>query len=874
MPERQDQPGRPATGDDLTGTTVGRFAIRSRLGAGGMGEVYLANDQKLKRLVALKRLAPHLRADQHYRERFFREAERASSLSHPHIAGIYDVFEEKGEPFLVMEYVEGTTLRERLREPLPFELFLKIALQCAEALVAAHAKRLVHRDIKPENIMLTSTGEVKILDFGVARRLRHTDAQAVTDSDASQLEGGLAGTIAYMAPEVLTDKESDGRADIFSLGIVFYEVLAGKHPFTGPNLVTTTDRILHEIAPPPSKVNPRAPAELDPVVGKMLAKNPSERYSGAGELLAEFQSLGSQPTPVVLSRPKLGRGRRWGTALAAMILLSLAAVLVPAVRQRVLHRFENAPALEQKSLVVLPFRSIGGGPEDQFYCDGMTETLTAKLTQLTATHELAVAPASEVRARQVASAEAARRDLGGTLVLAGTVFRSGGKVRINYELVDTKTLRQLRADTITAEASDPFAVQDRVAEGVTQMLDLALGPAERRAIATHGTEVAGAFDLYLEGRGYLQNYQKSENVGSALKVFNKALELDPNYALAHAGLGEAYWKQYENSNETRWVESARQACERALNLNAQLAAGHLCLGTVDNGTGKYEDAQAEFRRALESEPTSDDAYRGLAFAYERLGKTADAERTYRQAIKLRPLYWAGYSWLGVFYYRTGRFAEAAHMFERVVELSPENHRGYYNLGATYSMLGRWSEAEQTYKKSIALLESGAAYSNLGTLYFFEGRYTDAARAFEKAVGLQPKDEYIRGNLADGYRWAPGEAHKAAQAYAQAILLTEDDLRVNPRSAETLAHLALYRAKTGQRVEAVKAIEQAIALSPDSVDRMYNAALVYHLVGDRQRALSWLRKAVEKGYSVREIRADPELRDLHKEPIFQELVGIQ
>lgn len=752
------------------------------------------------------------------------------------------------------------------------ELFLKIALQSAEALVAAHEKRLVHRDIKPENIMLTSAGEVKILDFGVARRLRHTDPQALTDSDASQFEGGLTGTIAYMAPEVLTAKESDGRADIFSLGIVFYEVLAGKHPFMGPNLITTTDRILHEIAPPPSKVNPRAPAQLDPVIGKMLAKNPSERYTGAGELLADFQSLDSRTTPAVLSRPKLRRGSRWGIALAATILFSLALVLIPAVRQRVLHRSESAPALEPKSLVVLPFRSIGGGPEDQIYCDGMTETLTAKLSQLTATHELAIAPASEVRAQQVTNAEAARKNLGGTLVLAGTLFRSGQKVRINYELVDTKTLRQLRGDTITADASDPFAVQDQVVEGVVRTLDLALGPGERRAMVTHGTQVAGAYDLYLQGRGYLRNYDKPENIDSAIAVFNRALKLDSGYALAYAGLGEALWRKYENTKLTQWVGSARESCERAAATDPKAAEAHVCLGTVYNGTGRYESATAEFQRALEEEPTRDDAYRGLASAYENLGKPKEAEETFRRAVNLRPRYWAGYNALGIFYYRKARYPEAAEMFQKVVQLSPESVRAYSNLGGTYILQGRYEDAIPMFQRAVAIRPEAEPYSNLGTSYFYLRRFADSVRSYKEALKLSDQLYVVWGNLGDAYFWSSDHQEEAAAAYEKAITLAAQNLRVNPRDATALGNLAYYQAMRQEKAAATGNLNRALAIAPRDPELLFNAAVAYSQMGEDDRALVALKKALEAGYSANLVRDTPMFGKLRQNPRFRDILG--
>ena len=290
-----------------------------------MGEVYLAEDTKLKRAVALKRLPPRLRDDPGYRHRFVKEAERASALNYQYIAGIYDVLEENGELFLVMEYVEGKTLRQRLKESVSLEQFVEIALQCAEALAVAHERGIVHRDIKPENIMLTPKGQVKILDFGVAKHLPRSDEGAITESAEPSRTAGLSGTPAYMAPEVLLEKESDGRADIFSLGIVFYEALTGCHPFRGPTFMATADRILHEVPPSLSEANPSVPASVDRIVNKMLAKDPTERYATAADLLVDLRALQrAQVHPAWLPgaqriRP-LGQKFTWPVALVAGLL--------------------------------------------------------------------------------------------------------------------------------------------------------------------------------------------------------------------------------------------------------------------------------------------------------------------------------------------------------------------------------------------------------------------------------------------------------------------------------------------------------------------------------------------------------------------------
>ncbi|MBZ5515972.1 MAG: tetratricopeptide repeat protein [Acidobacteriia bacterium] len=838
---------------DLTGMTVGRFAIRARLGVGGMGEVYRADDTKPKRAVALKRIAPRLRTDPNFRQRFLKEAERVSALSDQRIAGVYDVLEEEGETFLVMEFVEGSTLRERLGRPLSLEEFLPVALQCAEALVAAHEKGIVHRDIKPENIMLTPRGQVKILDFGVAKRLPRADEGTGTGSTVGG-PAALSGTPAYMAPEVL---------------------LAGKHPFRVESLVQTCDHILHAAPAALSQFNPKVSARLEHLVGKMLEKDPKNRPASTSEVLVELRAVERDETSLALLPGRAAaRRRRWaGVMVAVLLLVALVlAGLSPPVRREV-RRWLGFPTVPQKkNLAVLPFTVLGGPQESAAFANGLTETVTARLTQLTQRHPLQVIPAGEVRAQKVRTLDEARQEFGVNLVIEGSLQQAGKMARASYALVDATTRRQLRADTITAAMADPFAMEDRVVESVLSNLEIELQPQEREALAAHGTTQPSAYEFYLRGRGYLQEYQKPENVESAINVFRRALELDPQYARAAAGLGEAYWKKYENRKEPGLVEAARQACSHATSLDSKLADAHVCLGTLHNGTGQYEQAVGDFQAALSQEPTRDDAYRGLAAAYQHLGKLGEAEETYQRAINLRPQYWAGYSWLGNFYFLTGKYVKAEQTFKQMVEVAPENYRGYANVAVTEYMLGSWAEAEQAYRKSIALHESSDTYSNLGALYFFQGRYADAARTFEAGVRLSPRNPIVRGNLADAYRWIPGEAKRAEESYRQAIELGEQELQVNPRDAEIGANLALWRAKSGSPAEAVRDIQRALALAPADPRYMYYGAVVYKLAGHRSRALEWLKKSVVHGYPVQEIRADPEMRDLHDNPVYQKIVG--
>ena len=864
--------------DSLSGTVVGRFRIGERLGKGGMGEVYRAEDTKLKRTVALKRLAPSLRADSLYRHRFLEEAERASRFGDAQVAAVYDVLEERGEIFLILEYVEGQNLRQRLRQPLSLDEFFRIAMQCAEALVSAHGHGIVHCDIKPENIMLSSAGKIKILDFGVAKHLPRSDQSSTVDR-----AGTFAGTPAYMSPEVLLERVPDGRADIFSLGVVFYEVLTGQHPFLAGSFVATTDRIRNETPTPVRIFNRSVTPELEALVNKAMAKDASHRYTSANELLEALREVHGDLSDAGLARvvplrvedpPKKKRIWVWAALVAALLLCALVywqAKSFTFWQSKTKGAIDLGGSSTPVQLAVLPFAPMADDPGSKAFCNGLTETLTAKLTQLTDNYPLQVVPTSEIRSEGVTSVEQARKNFGVGLVLAGSLHSSGNQVRVTYTLVDAKTNRQLRAETVDADVSDAFAVEDRVVDGTLRMLGLAINRDERVVLAAHGTGDPSAYDQYLRGRGYLLDYHKHENIDSAISAFNRALTLDPNYAEAYAALGKAYWLGFQEEPGSKWVEKARSACNQAVAIAPKLAEGWTCLGIVYRATGEYEQAVANFQKATVLDPTSDDAFRGLAGAYQKLNRPAEAEATFRKAISLRPQYWAGYSWLGAFYYDRGRYADAAKMFQEVITLAPDNFRGYSNLGGIYVAMGQYQNATSTLEKSVSIRPTGPAYLNLGTAYFSRRNFEAAASNYEQGLKLGGDDWLSWGNFADACYQLPGRREQAMNAYGKAIQLADADLKVNPRDGLTWAYRSTYLAMLDRKDEALTSLQKAISFSPQDPDVRLRAALVYNHFEDTDRTIEWLQKARAAGTSASLIRGTPDFDHLSGDPRLQAIL---
>jgi tetratricopeptide (TPR) repeat protein/predicted Ser/Thr protein kinase len=865
--EIKTPPVAASSQDALTGTTVGRFAISRRLGAGGMGQVYGAEDTTLKRFVAIKRMAPHAQSTDADRKRLLKEAQRASALNHPNIGAIYDVVEYADELWLVMEYVEGETLRHRLKQPISTDEFFAIATQCCEGLQAAHEKGIIHGDIKPENIMLTPGNRVKILDFGVARRAWSSNPSDATKSLETMTATG--GTPAYMAPEVLLQQRDDGRSDIFSIGLVFYEMLGGEQPFQSDSLATTVARIVHTNPPPLTNV----PGPLAGVVSRAIAKNPDARYANAGALLDDLRRVqqGGKPKRA----PSTGAFHQYRMLAIVVAVLIVGAAFFFGSRLRSTSREAGSlPAQsggeQSATLVVLPFDAVSDDPKLTAFGNGLVDTLTAKLAQLSGNHPLQVVSGGEIRQKNVTSLAQAHQEFGADTGLRLGLQRSGDLVRVTYSLTDAKSGKVVKAGAADSPVTDPFAIEDEVTKAVAAALGFSLKADETRELAFHGTTVPDAYNYYTQARGYLEDASKAANVDSAIILLGQALKADPNYGRAEADLGSAYWAKYNTAKDKNLIAKSRQACSKAIDLGNAGATGHVCLGVIETGTGKYEDAVKQFQSAIELEPSNEDAYIGLAGAYDGLGKTQDAENTYKKIVALRPNYWRGYNLLGAFYLRQAQYDDASKMFQKVVALTPESFRGYANLGATLLYEAKYADAIKPLEQSLAIHATANTYTNVGTAYYYQHRYHDAALAYEKAVQMNDKDHILWGNLGEAY-YLDGERPKARAAFEKGIVIAKEQLAVNNRDPELLLELAKYFAMTDDRTNALAYLAQSVERSKSDKDTLFAAAVIYNHLGDKGPALEWLGKALRAGYSSEMARQEPDLDNLHGDPRFEDLL---
>jgi eukaryotic-like serine/threonine-protein kinase len=835
-------------------TGLTKYRIIERLGAGGMGEVYKAEDLVLRRPVAIKVLAKDAVHTPEASIRFLREARAASAIRHPNIVTIFEVGETSEQAYIVMEYVHGRTLRALISQgTLTCELVLDVSRQICRGLGAAHSVKIIHRDIKPENIILSEHGEVKLLDFGLAKAFEQRQIEAVTLMQSLTESGTVVGTLSYMSPEQLRGEPLDERTDIFSFGIVLYEMITRRLPFSGTNQFEVAAAILKDHPPlgPLPNAFPRGMAQ--PIL-RCLEKDREKRYSSFADLDRDLNAIstGSSESTVALEptvglESAAGRRERFGWRV----------------------KKDGSDDDPPRTVMVLPIEIVNAESESSHIGVGLAHAIRTNLAKIGGFSVLSkTASAGRIGNEGVGAREVAR-ELGATIMLEGEVMNCGKTTEAMLRLTEVETGRVMWGGQYRGESEDLFALQDVVCEGVATALKIDISGELRDRLAHPPTANAVAFDFYSKGRDFVERFDVKPNVDYAIQMFDKALSRDDHFALAQAGLCEAYWRKYQETRDAIWVERAVGAGDHALALDPHQAEVHVSLGVVYAGTGRVDPAILEFERAIEIEPMNNDAYRWLARCYQRKGEILLAIRNFEKAIQLRSGYWENYYRLGICYYIFGMYSDAAEQFRHLISIQPDSYHGYDKLGGINILLGRYEEAVSMHKRAIEVHPNYESYSNLGTAYFYLGRYDDAVSAYQTAVELNPREDVMRRNLGDAYLRL-GKEQEAEREFRFAVDLISERLRVEQASAEPLARLAICRAKLGERIEALDSIEQATALEPRNTLVMYLKSVVLTLGGNQDQAIEQLGLALRHGYSSAEARRDPDLESLRSDARYAAL----
>jgi len=793
--------------------------------------------------------------------RFLREARAASAFNHPNIATIYEIGETGEHTYIVMEYVEGRSLRELIsRREIKPEKVLDIAVQTCDALIEAHARGIIHRDIKPENILLTDRGRVKLVDFGLAKTVARTPGRGGATAAESLTESGtVMGTLSYMSPEQLRGERLDERTDIFSFGIVLYEIVTGDLPFMGSNSFEVAASILKDPAFEIGTVPAGLPRAIKGIVARLLEKRRDDRHRSFVEVKSAIECLKDEtPTP-----PRADSDRQTTVELPRPVSRHRSASLAAALRS------SSKTSAVAPTILVLPLQTVGSDESSSYISIGLAHAITTDLAKI---RGLSVLSKSAGAGRVDEGGRGARelaRELGATILLEGEVMRSGQVIGVMARLTDAETGHVIWGSQYRGDAADLFSIQDAVCESVVEALKLSISSEVRDEIARPATRNIDAFELYSQGRAFLERRDVKENIDFAIQMFEEALKLDSDFALAHTGLGEAYWRKYEITRENVWVDRAIAASDHALVLDPRQAQVHISLGIIYHGTGKIDRAIEEFERAIKLQPLSDDAHKWLGRCLAHKGEIDQAVGELKKAIEIRPGYWENYNILGRCYFMFGHYRDAAEQFRRVITIQPDNYQGYDNLGVIYVLLGRYEEAVAMHQRAIDIYPNETSYSNLGTAYFYIGRYEAAIAAYNEAIALDPRDDVLYRNLGDAYLRVNKQQDAQAQ-YEIAVRLLRERLNVNPDDAQRLGDLAICYAKLRNEREALANIERANTLEAHNTSVMYAKTVVYALTGHPESAIEYLGRALASGYSKSEAQRDPDLESLRDQPEYKAL----
>jgi eukaryotic-like serine/threonine-protein kinase len=805
-----------------SGIMIAHYRLTQKLGGGGMGVVYEAEDTRLGRRVALKFLPPGVLTDPKVLKRFEREARAASALNHPNICTIHDIGGEDGRPFIVMELMEGATLKHRIEgKPVKIDLLLDWAIEIADALDAAHRQGIIHRDIKPANIFITSRGHAKILDFGLAKLGRgeiHESplpgegvtegtggSTASIDREHLTMPGLPIGTAAYMSPEQARGEQVDHRTDLFSLGAVLYEAATGRQAFDGDEIPTILSNLLHDAPESPRQLNPLVPVRLEEMILKALEKDRALRYQTASDLKADLSRLRRDNSAAAAAtvnraspRPAHRRLRQAGIGFGFVGLLVLLFLLI--LRTGLIHRNPTAvnSMPEVRSIAVLPFENLSGDPEQEYFSDGMTDELITELSKISALRVISRTSVMRFKGTRKLLPEIAS-ELNVDAVMEASVLRSSDRVRINARLVDGSSERVLWEESFERNLGDVLTLYSEVARAIAHQIRITVTPEDQTRLATALPVNPMAHEAYLKGRFFL-NKRTEHGFHEAISYFNQALEKDPAYASPYVGLADTYnmlgGYNYLPSSES--YPKGKLAAQKALKINQNSGEAHISLGLAGLlYDWDWDLAEKEFRKGIELNPKYANAHLWYSYFLSAMGRYEEAMAEIRQAQRLDPLSLVITMDVGSVDYFDGRFDPAVQEVKKALEMNPNFWRAHWLLGLAYMQKGMIDESIRESEKATALSQN-----NL------------------RAVG------------------ALGQAYARASRKADVVKLL-DDLKGRSK-----------RGKVGA----------------------YFIASIYLALHDKTQALQWLQRAyVQRDRWLVFSKVDPSLSPLHSDPRYQALL---
>jgi serine/threonine-protein kinase len=753
-----------------------------------------------------------------------------------------------------MEYLSGGSLEKHIAgAPMRLPEILGCAIQIASGLQHAHTHGVIHRDLKPSNILSSADGTLKIIDFGLAQ---------TPDGPGLTQQGVMMGTAQYMSPEQACGRAVDRRSDIFSFGIILYQMAAGRNPFAARDIPATLHRIAYEPLPPLEACRKDLPPALTGLIGSLVEKNPDERPQSLAPVVETLRSLdaslkyGATATmPSSRTLQRLPAKRRLAFWLVTLLLICTAGWWA---KNRLLQT--KMPATRQ--LVVLPFDSLSHDPLEQAFCDGLVELLTSSLTQMERFHKtLWVIPSADVRRLQLHSVSDARKAFPVNLAVTGSLQTDGGQTLVIVNLSDAATTRQIASRIVPVSANERAQLMPKLTSALLEMLDLAAEDSDRAVLEHAQSGVGSAYDAYLQGKGFLQHSEVPGNVNRAIGLLEHSVALDPKFAMARATLADAYLRRYTFTKDKEWLARADQAAHQSLEQDSHAAAVHLVLGRLSRATGQFDQAIAEMRQAVSMDPLNVAAYTNLALAYADAGRPSDAEKTYLEAVRIRPGYWPAYSTLGVFYELRGEYAKALEPLSMAVKLAPDYAEGHNTLGSLYYFMERFDDALAEFNKALSLRPTALTYSNRGDTYRLRGDYAAATGDYRHALDLDNRNPLIWGNLGVAQSEVPGAGNQSLDDFRHALALSREQLNVNPRNADLRAQMAYYLARLSSCPEARENAVQARKQAPDRLSVVFSSAKVAEVCRDRDSAIEYLGLAIRMGYPRREIEADPDFRQL-------------